>query len=352
LAGPLRYANVRHKQWGTDVKTGRVSRYFGAGVLGLALGCQVAAAQDWNRQQDWNRPQSQDWGRPPADVPDDSQQGDNSGALALRIDRLEAALRRATGQIEELQNDNRKLADKLKRFQDDVEFRLSGKTGAAALPAPGPVVTAPEPAPTKLAKRDDAFDPDANPNAPGAPKPIGSTTPSAPLNLSSRAPDEPRPGLKPLPTPSLEAALKPKEDEPPTFVAGAVPFSDSKQQFDSAKAAYKAGQYADAEALFKAYLDANKGVANAADAVFYIGETYMQRSRPREAAEQYLKVSTEYPKSRIAPDAMVRLGLALAKLGNNEQACATFAEVGRRYPTARSEVKRAADREIQAHRCS
>jgi tol-pal system protein YbgF len=327
------------------VKTGRVSRYFGAGVLGLALVCQTAAAQDWNR------PQSQDWGRPPTDVPEDAQQSDNSGALALRIDRLEAALRRATGEIEELQNDNRKLVDKLKRFQDDVEFRLSGKTGEAASPAPAPVVTAPEPAPSKIARRDDSFDPDANPSAPGAPKPMGSTPPSAPLTLSSHAPDEPKPALKPLPTPTVDAALKPKEEEP-SFVAGGVPFSDSKEQFKSALAAYKAGQYSDAEAQFKAYLEANKGVSNAADAVFYIGETYMQRSRPREAAEQYLKVSTEYPKSRVAPDAMVRLGLALAKLGNNEQACATFAEVGRRYPTARTEVKKAADREIQAHRCS
>ena len=30
------------------------------------------------------------------------------------------------------------------------------------------------------------------------------------------------------------------------------------------------------------------------DAIFYIGETYLQRSRPREAAEQYLKVTTDY----------------------------------------------------------
>jgi tol-pal system protein YbgF len=324
------------------VKTGRVSRFLSAGVLGLALAGHGAAAQDW--------------GRPPSDVPEEAQPSDNEGALAMRIDRLEAALRRATGQIEDLQNDNRKLADKLKRFQDDVEYRLGNKTGAAPGPEPTVVGVAPPPAPsfTPRAKRsDDAFDPDANPNAPGAPKPIGSTAPSAPLKLPSAPLDEPpKTALKPLPTPEPPVLTGKLQDPPPDFVAGGVPFSDSKQQFEAAKTAYRAGQYSDAEAQFKAYLDANKGVANAAEAVFYIGEIYMQRSRPREAAEQYLKVSTEYPKSKVAPDAMVRLGLALAKLGNNEQACATFAEVGRRYPTARSEVKKAADREIQAHRCS
>ena len=313
--------------------TSRVSRFFGAGVLGLALACQGAAAQDYDR--------------PPGDVPGDAQPSDNAGALALRIDRLEAALRRATGQIEELQNENRKLADQVKRFRDDVEFRLSGKTGATALPEPGPVVTAPEPQaqPTRTARRDDSFDPDANPKAPGAPRQMGSTAPSAPLNLSSRAPDDPKPAFKPLPTPPPEKKLE--EPEPP-FVAGGVPFSDSKEQFKAAVDAFNAGQYADAETQFKAYIEANKGTAKVADAIFYIGETYLQRSRPREAAEQYLEVSTKYPKAKIAPDAMMRLGLALSRLGNNEQACAAFAEAGKRYPTA----KATADHESQTHRCS
>jgi TolA-binding protein len=42
--------------------------------------------------------------------------------------------------------------------------------------------------------------------------------------------------------------------------------------------------------------------------------TYFQRSRPREAAEQYLKVTTDYAKSQRAPESMVRLGQTLAAL--------------------------------------
>jgi tol-pal system protein YbgF len=322
-----------------DVKAGRVSRFFGAGVLMFAVLGQGALAQDYNQ--------------PPSDMPDAGDAQSAQGSLALRIDRLEAALRRATGAIEDLQNDNRKLADELRRFKEDVEFRLSGKTGSAA-PAPQPqptaIAAAPAPAQARPQRKGDAFDPDADPNAPGAPQQMGTTAPSAPLMLSSHAPDDS--AMRPLPTPAPQERQAKADDSAPTFVPSGVPFSDSREQYKSAIAAYKAGQYADAEALFKAYIDANKGASNVADAVFYIGETYMQRSRPREAAEQYLRVSTEYPKSSRAPESMVRLGLALAKLGNNEQACATFAEVGKRYPSAPSAVKRSADREIQAHRCS
>lgn len=325
--------------WGFDVKAGRVSRVLGAGVLAMGLWSHGALAQSYNQ--------------PPSDVQGGDEAQSEAGALALRIDRLEAALRRATGEIEDLQNQNRKLADELKRFREDVEFRLSGKTGAAApLPQPSDVAAAPPaPEPARPRRKDDAFDPDADPNAPGAPKQIGTTTPSAPLMLPSHQQVD-DPGLSPLPGPAPQVRQAKADEGAPTFVPSGVPFSDSREQYRSAIAAYKAGQYADAEALFKAYIEANKGASNIPDAVFYIGETYMQRARPREAAEQYLKVSTEYPRSSRAPESMVRLGLALAKLGNNDQACATFAEVAKRYPSAPSFVKRSADREIQAHRCS
>ena len=324
-------------KWGFDVKAGVVSRVLGAGVLTIGFLGHGALAQDYNQ--------------PPSDIQGGAEAQSEEGTLALRIDRLEAALRRATGQIEDLQNQNRKLADDFKRFREDVEFRLSGKTGSAApLPQPSAVAVAPAAEPARPRRKDDAFDPNADPNAPGAPKQIGTTAPSAPLVLSSHAPDDP--AMRPLPTPTSKVDQQASQEAAPTFVPSGVPFSDSREQYKSALAAYKAGQYADAEALFKAYIEANKGAANVADAVFYIGETYMQRARPREAAEQYLKVSTEYPRSSRAPESMVRLGLALAKLGNNEQACATFVEVTKRYPSAPSFVKRSADREIQAHRCS
>ena len=71
------------------------------------------------------------------------------------------------------------------------------------------------------------------------------------------------------------------------------------------------------------------------DAIYWLGESYLQRSRPREAAEQFLKVSTEHARSNKAPDAMLKLGIALNALGARDQACATFAELGRKYPQAR-----------------
>lgn len=277
---------------------------------------------------------------PPADIPGDA--GDQ-GLLVVRVERLENELRAANGAIEELQNQQRLLQDQLKRFQEDVEFRLGGAHGAA----PGAIAEA---APAKPGKRSDAFDPATDPNAVGVPRPIGTTPPSAPLASAppvAGAPLDLSHNVAGPPPAATEAA--PQE---PTVIAGiGGPPDDPREQFNAALESYRVGQFEQAEQQLRAFLARNAGNRLAADAVFYLGETYLQRSRPREAAEQYLKVSTDYAKSPRAPEGMLRLGQSLAALGNNDQACATFGEVGRRYPNASAAVKKVVEREIQKDHC-
>ena len=88
-----------------------------------------------------------------------------------------------------------------------------------------------------------------------------------------------------------------------------------------------------------------------ADATYWLGESYLQRNRPREAAEQFLKVSTEFSRSGKAPDALLRLGVSLTALGAKDQACATLAEVERKYPSASPNVRQGVEREMKRARC-
>jgi tol-pal system protein YbgF len=296
---------------------------------------------------------------PPAAIPDDNAPEEGSGdaaALILRVERLENDLRRAHGEIEELQNQNQRLAEELRKFREDVEFRFSSGGKSA------PLAAAPS-APAQPLRKSDAFDPNAAPGAAGAPQPLGTTAPSAPLadspqtkppRLAGQPLDlgekitevSPPPAAPPLPTGPLKGG-----DTGPTVIGSGLDFADApKNQFNAAVDAYKAGQYADAEAQLKSFLAANGGHKLAPDAVYLLGETYLQRSRPREAAEQYLKLSTDFAKSARAPEGMMRLGQSLAMLGNTEQACATLAEVPKRYPAAYS-IKKAVERELTKDHC-
>jgi tol-pal system protein YbgF len=294
---------------------------------------------------------------PPADIPGDAAGDPNeAAALVVRINRLEEELRQAYGRIEELQNAQHQLEAQFQKFRQDVEFRFGDRAGGAppedsdvaeAPLAPGQPVTAARP------RRSDAFDPNADPSAPGAPRPLGTTPPSAPLVRESPAPlaRQPAPGA-PLELGKGPTAAPPPPATGPTIVGTGVAMLDQPhEQFNAALQAFQAGQYPEAEAGFKSFLAANPAHRLTPDAVFYIGETYLQRSRPREAAEQYLKVTTDYSKSSRAPESMVRLGQSLAALGNPEQACATLTEFGKRYPAASASVKKLAEHEVAKDHC-
>ena len=49
--------------------------------------------------------------------------------LTVRTGRLENQLRQLSGQIEQLQFENRRLTEQLRKFQEDVDFRLNEKGG-------------------------------------------------------------------------------------------------------------------------------------------------------------------------------------------------------------------------------
>jgi tol-pal system protein YbgF len=292
---------------------------------------------------------------PPADIPGGAPgDPDEAAGLVVRVNRLEEQLRQAYGQIEELQNAQRRLEALVQKFRQDVEFRLGDRSGGP--PPDSDVAEAPlapdQPAVALRPRRSDAFDPNADPNAPGAPRPLGTTPPSAPLVRESPPPlahEQPAPGA-PLelgrgPPPA------PQPSGPIVVGSGVAMLDQPREQYNAALQAFQAGQYPEAETGFKAFLAANPAHRLSPDAIFYIGETYLQRSRPREAAEQFLKVTTDYSKSSRAPESMVRLGQTLAALGNSEQACATLGEFGKRYPTASASVKKLAEHESTKDHC-
>ena len=342
-----------------------------AAIFGSSLQAGHAAGWQWPLQgAQLGRPQ------PPAAIPEDEDQGpvivaQDSSGLVLRIDRLENQVRSLTGQIEQMQFQQRKMEEALRRLQDAAPV--------AGLDASGKPLARP---PLGRKPSGDAFDPAANPNAPGAPRPLGApyglAQPSAvPPAIQPSAPPraalpsgpvqlEPDDAQKPLDLGQQRPPADPLASAPPRIIAlnpGAAPpaangiITDPAalpakplSDYDLGVNLYRQGQYASAESSLSAFLQKNPRDRYVPDAVFYLGETFFQQKRHREAAEQYLKVSTDFSKSRVAPDALVRLGMSLHALGAKEQACATFGEVGRKYPDAKAAV-RGADRESKKAQC-
>jgi tol-pal system protein YbgF len=215
-------------------------------------------------------------------------------------------------------------------------------------------------------RRHDAFDPSGQPNAPGAPLALGSAdSASKPVARAAVSRQESPSGPLDLTPPSLrnanapaaaEAAPGPVATLAPNAagsVSGApAPTADpTKTQYDFAADQLKAQRYDAAQQAFSAFVQKNPHSRLIAPAIYHLGESYYYQNRHREAAEQFLKIATDFSKSAVAPEAMVKLGLSLNALGAKEQACAFFSEMPRKYPNAPNAQKLAAEREAKKASC-
>ena len=159
------------------------------------------------------------------------------------------------------------------------------------------------------------------------------------------------PGAFGLTEGSNASPRRPPEAGGGTQVATLPPSSSPKDTYDLAYGYILRKDYALADESFRLFLRHYPNDRLSSDAQYWLAESLFQRQRYRDAAELFLNVSTKYETAAKAPDSLLRLGQALAALGERDAACASFAEVGRKYPRASVSVKQGVDREQKRVRC-
>jgi len=292
-----------------------------------------------------------------------------SSELLTRIERLEASIRTLTGTVEELQYRNQQLEQQVQRLGGlpaagaaPPQQRPAAQVPPPAATVPPSVAAAPPPAPVESPitgmRRGDAFDPNANPNAPGVPRPLGTSTaatePPPPVS------DAPAPGGRQLGAP-LDLSRPPGELPPPPpanpSATGAMqqatlpPGNSPRDAYDLAYGYVLHKDYALAADTFRGFLRQYPSDRLAPEAQYWLGESLFQQQQYRDAAESFLAVSTKYETTARAPEALLRLGQSLAALGEKEAACASLGEVLRKYPHASASIKQAVDREQKRGHC-
>jgi len=132
---------------------------------------------------------------------------------------------------------------------------------------------------------------------------------------------------------------------PPPSTSGLSP----SRMLDSAKSDYFAGQYSLALSGFEAVLRTFPRTESAAEAQFYIGETYSQLKRWLDAVGAYTLVVQNYPTSSNVPEAYFRRGRAYEDLGQTDAARASWELVVKTYPdtTGATLAKQGLDRLVR-----
>ena len=110
--------------------------------------------------------------------------------------------------------------------------------------------------------------------------------------------------------------------QPPVGPSGNPAGPGPGQMWDLAMQQFRAGRYSTARLALRELLRVFPSDEHAADALFYVGETFAQDT-PDSAAAVYGQVVKQFPNSPRAPSALYKLGL-LAEQRNDKAAAQTF----------------------------
>ena len=100
----------------------------------------------------------------------------------------------------------------------------------------------------------------------------------------------------------------------------------------------KIGDYETAEFALKEFIDKNKDHDLAGSAQYWYGETFRIRQLYSDAATAYLDGYQNYPKSKKAPDNLLKLGITMVQLGEKDQGCKMISGLKKEYPKASKSV--------------
>ena len=117
-----------------------------------------------------------------------------------------------------------------------------------------------------------------------------------------------------------------------------LPDTSPKEQYQFARNFLKVGDYTNAEKAFREFVLTNPDNELSGNAQYWYAETYRIRQMYTDAATAYLEGYQKYPKSKIAPENLLKLGVSLVQMGEKDQGCLMIAGVKKQYPDATQSV--------------
>ena len=249
----------------------------------------------------------------------------------LKLNEIEEQFRLLTNRFEEVNFKLDKLSNRVTKIQSDSQLRFSDlETGST----------------TKTTKLNKSKKINKKQNKqvslPGSDKPqdLGAA-PGYTLNSKETT----------QATQSVEATASvfTEERKPQTSL---LPNKPPKEQYDFALSFMKVGDYDTAELALREFIDKNKTDTLAGSAQYWYGETFRIRQLYSDAATAYLDGYQNYPKSKKAPENLLKLGTTMVELGEKDQGCKMITGLKKQYPKASQSVLQKAQYEQKRFKCS
>ena len=243
----------------------------------------------------------------------------------LKLNEIEDQFRELTNRFEEVNFKLDKLSNRVSKIQSDAQLRFSDLESYDSNLNINNKVTK---------KKLD--------NLPGTdmPQDFG----SAPgYNLNSKETKQK--------TQSIETAATVITTEPDN-IKSLLPEKPPVEQYEFAVSFMKIGDYETAEYALKEFINKNKDHDLAGNAQYWYGETFRIRQLYSDAATAYLDGYQNYPKSKKAPDNLLKLGITMVQLGEKDQGCKMIIGIKKQYPKASKSVLQKAQYEQKKFKCA
>ena len=243
----------------------------------------------------------------------------------LKLNEIENQFRELTNRFEEVNFKLDKLSNRVSKIQSDAQLRFSD------LESPDSNLNINNKVTKKKLK-----------NLPGTdmPQDFG----SAPgYNLNSKETKQK--------TQSIETAATVITTEPDN-IKSLLPEKPPVEQYEFAVSFMKIGDYETAEYALKEFINKNKDHDLAGNAQYWYGETFRIRQLYSDAATAYLDGYQNYPKSKKAPDNLLKLGITMVQLGEKDQGCKMIIGIKKQYPKASKSVLQKAQYEQKKFKCA
>lgn len=121
---------------------------------------------------------------------------------------------------------------------------------------------------------------------------------------------------------------RPNDKKPP-------PLEGPERDYRTAKDLMDAGDYEEARALFKRFIEQHPTSKLVDDAQFSSAECYYKAKKYEEAILEYNKVIKQYSKGNKLPESYLKIGYCFANLDKKKEASLFLKEVIRRFPDSK-----------------
>ena len=114
----------------------------------------------------------------------------------------------------------------------------------------------------------------------------------------------------------------------------------------------KVGDYQKAEIALKEFIEKNPTHTWSGSAQYWFAETFYIRQLYHDAAAAYLDGYQKFPKSKKAPQNLLKLGIVMNELGEKDQGCLMLSGVKKQYPKADKSILQKAKYETKKFKCA